>query len=508
MRAMTLLLVMPHSVLQIGYSRRTATELKQVATMTKRFLQNLLFAISLSSTAHTLAASSDQLPTTVRQALAKAEIPLSAVGILAKSVDTAGASVEWNQTQVYNPASTMKLVTTAAALDLLGPSFTWKTQAYSNGIMLGDVLQGDLVLKGGGDPKLVTENLWLFLRQLRAQGLREIRGNLLLDRSAFKLDEVAPDQFDNDPQRAYNANPDPLMLNFQALRIRLHAQSANGTVLATLDPPMADFSVTAPRLVNLDCGNWKDKLGLNLSDNTLEIGGTFASNCGDQILNVYPYQLQPNRFFGAAFTAIWRELGGAFDGKVVDGVVPSKSQLLSEWESPPLIDVIRDINKFSNNVMARQLLYTLGMSNDSASGPATRQRGAQRIKEWLDTRKINTAELVMENGSGLSRAERISPQTMVEILVAAYHSPYMPEFLASLPIVGSDGTMRHRLTDKSVTGQAHIKTGTLKDAKAIAGYLLAASGKTYVIVFDINHANAARGQAAQDALLEWLYLHG
>lgn len=470
--------------------------------MSKRVAGALLSCLAIAS------ASADPLPTSVRQALSKAGIPMSAVGISVRAVDGSKSLFEWNETQAMNPASTMKLVTTAAALDLLGPTFTWKTQVYANGTITGDVLKGDLHVRGGGDPKLVPENLWLLVREIRARGIREIRGNLVLDRSLFKLEEQTPDQFDNDPQRAYNASPDALMLNYQALRLHLHPLGGAGQVAVMVDPALAGVTVQPPRLVNQDCGDWKSKLGFSIEGETLHFSGSYAAACGDQVLNVNPYQLGANQFFGAAFTAAWREAGGIMSGKVLEAGVPTTAQLLLEWQSPTLPDVIRDINKYSNNVMARQLLYTLGAYGDDATQTGTRARGLQRIRDWLESKKIRTDGLVMENGSGLSRLERISPDQLVRVLTVAHRSPYMPEFVASLPIIGNDGTMRTRLREQAVAGQGHIKTGTLRDAKAIAGYVLASSGRTYIVVCEINHANAGRGQEAQDALLAWVYDNG
>jgi D-alanyl-D-alanine carboxypeptidase/D-alanyl-D-alanine-endopeptidase (penicillin-binding protein 4) len=217
-----------------------------------------------------------------------------------------------------------------------------------------------------------------------------------------------------------------------------------------------------------------------------------------------------NQYFSAVFKKMWAEVGGRFNGEVVDGIVPEDARLLKVWESPTLPEVIRDINKFSNNVMARQLLLTLASTSatDGLNLPATAERGTQAVKAWLENKGIHAPELLIENGSGLSRDERIAPASMARLLLAAYKSPLMPEFISSMPLAGYDGTMRHRLTDQTVAGNAHVKTGTLKDVKALAGYVLAASGKQYVVVFFINHPAAAGGGDAQDALLEWVYVHG
>ncbi|MBL8488981.1 MAG: D-alanyl-D-alanine carboxypeptidase, partial [Rhodocyclaceae bacterium] len=167
-----------------------------------------------------------------------------------------------------------------------------------------------------------------------------------------------------------------------------------------------------------------------------------------------------------------------------------------------LADVVRDINKFSNNVMARQLFLTLGANG---GGPATADRAEAAIKAWLEAKNLRMPELVLENGSGLSRRERMSADSLARLLAAAWKSPVMPEFISSLPLTAVDGTMQRRLKTNAVAGQAHIKTGTLEGVKTMAGYVLDRAGRRQIVVLLVNHPNAAAAQPAQDALLQWVY---
>jgi D-alanyl-D-alanine carboxypeptidase/D-alanyl-D-alanine-endopeptidase (penicillin-binding protein 4) len=234
--------------------------------------------------------------------------------------------------------------------------------------------------------------------------------------------------------------------------------------------------------------------------------GTYASSCGEKTWYVHPYQMTHMQYFGAVFRQVWADLGGTFRGDVKNGAVPSGARMVGEWESTTLPEVIRDMNKYSNNVMARQLLLTIAA--DIFKLPANPERGARAIKSWLASKGIDAAELVIENGSGLSHKERISAGTMGRMLVAAFQSPTMPEFISSMPLAGYDGTMRQRLKTRSVAGNAHIKTGSLNDVRAIAGYVLAASGKRYAVVSIINHRAAPSAQEAQDALVQWVFERG
>ncbi|WP_247869669.1 D-alanyl-D-alanine carboxypeptidase/D-alanyl-D-alanine-endopeptidase [Herbaspirillum sp. ST 5-3] len=447
-----------------------------------------------------------QLPIPVADALQRAQIPESAAGIYVQEVGAGPVLLASNEKTPLNPASTMKLVTSDAALEMLGPTFTWKTQAYATGTQAGDVLHGDLIIKGSGDPKLVLENFWLFLRRIRAKGIREIRGNLVLDRSAFESMEFDAGQFDGDPMKPYNVGPDALLLNYKALAFRFTPDAARGVVNVTMDPPLAAYPLTAPHLGNGECGDWHGKLRPAIDGWGARFSGIYSASCGEKVWYVHPYQLTHTQYFHLAFRRLWADLGGTLKGDVQSGVVPPNARLVAEWESASLSEVIRDINKYSNNVMARQLLLTLAAN--VLNLPANAERGAAVVRTWLSNKGIDAPELSVENGSGLSRNERISALTMGRMLESAFQSPTMPEFMASLPLAGFDGTMRLRLVNQAVAGKAHVKTGMLNEVRNIAGYVLAASGKRYVVVFMINHPNSLRGQAAQDALLQWVYERG
>lgn len=451
---------------------------------------------------------STALPAEVSQALSRAAIPVSSTGIYVQEADSKRVVLSVNSDLPFNPASTMKLVTSYAALELLGPTFTWKTQAYLDGVQNGDVLQGNLIIKGGGDPKLVLENFWRFLRQIRMRGIREIHGDVLLDRRIFEEQAYDAAQFDGDPAKPYNVGPDALLLNYKTLALRFMSDKA--TVRVLTDPVLPRSAIAPPRLTQTECGDWQSKLQPEFDGAYIKFAGVFSTACGEKTWYLHPFQMSNNQYFGWVFRQLWAELGGSFTGDVKNGEVTPSARFIAEWESPSLAEVLRDINKYSNNVMARQLLLTLAMA--ASTQAANTLQGAAVVKNWL-ARKVNKKvedlpTLSIENGAGLSRSERISAELMGNMLAAAFQSPVMPELIASLPLVGYDGTMRKRLKNNPIAGRAHIKTGSLDEVRTLAGYVLAASGKRYVVVFFINHHNAAAGQEAQDAFLEWIYRQG
>ncbi|MDO8787349.1 MAG: D-alanyl-D-alanine carboxypeptidase/D-alanyl-D-alanine-endopeptidase [Sulfuritalea sp.] len=457
-----------------------------------------------------LQAAANDLPAPVAQALKGAGIPVAATAAWVIEVDAARPRLAVNARAALNPASTMKLVTTFAALDLLGPAYVWKTEAFASGALNDGVLTGDLHLRGGGDPKLTYDQFERLLRQIRARGIREIRGDLVLDRSAFAVSAAEPGRFDAQPLRPYNVAPDALLVNFKAVTLQLIPDPEKKTLIVAMEPAPANLDLV--NKITLDnsngCGDWKERLRADVFSHGLTtrlvLTGAFPESCGEQRWNI-AVQEHPAFVLGV-FLQLWAKLGGSLTGGVREGLVPADARAIGVLPSPTLAEVIRDINKFSNNVMARQLFLTLGM--EAGRRPASAEDADAAIRSWLDARALSVPELVLENGSGLSRRERISAEGLGRLLQAAWRSSVMPELMASLPVSATDGTMKKRLKQNGVAGQAHIKTGSLEGVRSIAGYVLDKTGRRWIVVFFVNHANAGSAQAAQDALLQWVYERG
>lgn len=455
-------------------------------------------------------AQSQPLPAPFVEALRKVNIEPTAVGVYVQELGASIAAplVDWQADVALQPASTMKLVTSYAALDLLGPAYTWKTQVYTTGLLTGDVLDGDLILQGGGDPHLVLENFWMLLRQIRAKGIREIRGNLLIDHTWMQPLPFDAADFDGDPTRPYNVGPDAALINFNVLELQLHPQL--GALQVQSNTPLALDIVAAVNIVPGSCGDWhadlKPVFSLQERQIRLILTGSYRLGCGDKTWPLQPYPLTPTDFDGALFRGLWQAMGGKLDGLVQSGPVPAEAALLTTWTSAPLREVLGSINKFSNNVMTRMMMLTL--DRDANQTPANAAHAAQLVQRWFGQLGIPSQGLQLENGSGLSRAERISAQQLGRMLVHAYGSAVMPELLASLPVAGVDGTMQKRVAGLGVTGHAHIKTGGLEGVRNIAGYVLAASGRRYAVVCFVNHRDAKQAEPAEDILLEWIYEHG
>ena len=431
----------------------------------------------------------------VDAALARAKVPAEAMVVLVQEVGASRPRLAWQPDVAVNPASIMKIVTTSAALDLLGPAWTWTTPVWLQGPVVEGALQGDLVIKGSGDPKLVLERIWLLLRRVRQMGVRDIRGDIVIDRSAFSIPDQSPGDFDNEPLRPYNARPDALLLNYRSLLATFTPDPARGVAAIAIDPPLA--GVRADAAVPLGrgpCEDWRNELRADFTDPArVRFAGAFPLACGEKTWAVA--YADPRSYAERLLPALWAEVGGQLQGRVREGIAPSARPAF-EIASPPLADVIRDINKYSNNVMAQQLFLTLAATQ---GGTGTFEAGRIVVRRWLDEHVgASSVSVVLDNGSGLSREGRASARLLANVLEWAWSSPVMPELMSSFPVAGVDGTLK-----RSRPGRAHLKTGSLRDVAGVAGYVLGATGRRYVVVAIVNHANANAARPALDALVEW-----
>jgi D-alanyl-D-alanine carboxypeptidase/D-alanyl-D-alanine-endopeptidase (penicillin-binding protein 4) len=454
-----------------------------------------------------LAAAAQGIPAPVADELKRAGVPPESVALIVREAGGDRTLVSHQAAKPMNPASVMKLATTAAALDLLGPAFAFKTEIFTRGKVQGGVLDGDLYVKGSADPKLTYEKLWMAVRQLKERGIREIKGDLVLDRSYLAPIEHDAARFDGKARRAYNVGPDALLLNFKVVTLRFVPGDRDSRAVTVFsDPPMPNVQiVNRVKLAAGGCGDWQERLQLDVKETglqaTLQLDGSFAESCGERAWHVSVFDHAG--YDEALLRWLWTEAGGKLHGKVRESTVPADAWPVYAIESPPLADLAKDVNKFSNNVMARQIFLALSAEMDKQPGNTARSTAI--VKDWLKARGIEAPELVMENGSGLSRVERMSAGNIAALIDAMWKRALMPEFLSSLSLAAVDGTFKKRVNNEGVAGQAHLKGGTLNDVRAIAGQVLDHSGKRWTVVFMVNHPNAPSSQSAQDVLLRWIY---
>src|ERR1035437_2331729 len=454
------------------------------------------------------------VPSEVAAALERAKVPLDAVTLLV--VDAEGKlppRLSHRASVAVNPASVMKLVSTYAALDLLGPAYTWHTPVYVEGAVRASTLFGNLYIKGQGDPKLVLERLWLLLRRVQGLGIDKIAGDIVLDQSAFETETADPASFDGEPLRPYNAAPEALLINFKSVGMSFVPEPSANIAHVQFEPPLSGVQMQpSVPLSNAPCGDYRAALKADFSDPArIRFEGSYPASCFEKNWSVA--YADPKSYNLRAVAGLWREMGGQLIGTVREGRVPMRADapaqplLESAFEviSPPLAELIRDINKYSNNLMAKQLFLTLSLVDAEVAGNsapvASLAASREVLRRWWQTRINGDDVPILDNGAGLSRLERISANALARLLQSAYRSPLMPELMASLPIAGVDGTLKRSRAESR--GSAHLKTGSLRDVAALAGHVHGARGKYYVLVALANHPNANATRPAFDALLDW-----
>jgi serine-type D-Ala-D-Ala carboxypeptidase/endopeptidase (penicillin-binding protein 4) len=456
------------------------------------FVRAIAAGLLAAAAASVLAQS---LPPEVDAALARARVPRDAISVVVFDADgKAPARLSHRADVLVNPASVAKLATTFGALELLGAQFTWTTPVYVEGPVVDGTLRGNVYIRGQGDPKLVTERIWLLLRRLQGLGIRAIAGDIVLDQGAFATAPPDPGAFDGEPLRPYNAAPEALLLNYKSVLLTFTPFA--GYAQVHMEPPLAGVQLP-PRvpLATGDCGDWRALLKADFGEPLrMRFSGAYPLACGERTWPIA--YADPHGFAARAVAGMWLQMGGSVAGQVREGAVPKGLAPAFELQSPPLAEVVRDINKYSNNVMAQQVFLTLSLQQN---GVGTLDASREILRRWWRERVGGDAP-AFGNGSGLSREERITALQLARLLQVAWASPLMPELASSLPLAGVDGTLRRA---RGAAGLAHLKSGSLRDVAGVAGYVEGASGKRYVLVAIANHPLANAARPAIEALIQW-----
>jgi D-alanyl-D-alanine carboxypeptidase/D-alanyl-D-alanine-endopeptidase (penicillin-binding protein 4) len=403
-----------------------------------------------------------------------------------------------------NPASVMKLVTTYAALGVLGSNYHWPIELYKTGNIEKGVLQGNLYLKGYGYPNFKPNDLRRLLKGLRTRGIKKITGNLVLDNTYFAPNIKGSGDFDGKTYARYNALPDALLYNEGISELYLTPKSKSVSLIS-LYPDENITLVNNVKLKNVKCrGRYASpfmRVKPKAKKKAIYFTGSLSSRCGQRRYTIVISKAV--NMVNGSFRKIWTmEMGGSIEGKkLIVAKIPNNAHLLYSIKGKAVKDILPLVNKKSNNVMARQLFLSIAAK---AGTPATLKKGADKIRQWYLSRGLDFSKLQIENGSGLSRTGRISARHVGELLLDAYKSPNKNNLLKSLPIMGVDGTLRRRMRGTIAAKNSFMKTGTLRDARGIAGYVKAKNGKTYVVVILHNGSNAkSRVLAVHNKLIEW-----
>jgi D-alanyl-D-alanine carboxypeptidase/D-alanyl-D-alanine-endopeptidase (penicillin-binding protein 4) len=450
-------------------------------------------------------AVADDLPPGTRSVLTRENVPESSVSIVVSDVATGNALLQLNGGMPRSPASTMKLLPTWAALDLLGPAYAWKTRAYADAPVVRGVLKGNLYLQGGGDPLLTIERWWRFVNDLRQTGLRVIEGDIVIDQSRFIAPNERPEDFDGKFWRTYNVLPDAMLVNWQSSDFTIRPADDGRGIDITIQPyPEGLVVENRVKLATGRCVGRSNQVSYQIEParpDRVVATGRLAASCGAQTQRLAI--MEPAQYAWGTFVTLWRQLGGQFRGGMLRAPTPPSARLLLTHESEPLSEIVRVTNKYSSNMMARSLV--LAIAAEMNGTPATTAAGEETIVGWLKTRGLEFPELVIGNGSGLSREARISALSMAKLLIGARESRYAPEFLTSLSLGGLDGTLEKRFQNVDDPSRVRMKTGTLRDVSCIAGYVVGKSGRAYAVVVFVNHPGAQNGvgEQIQAAVIDW-----
>jgi D-alanyl-D-alanine carboxypeptidase/D-alanyl-D-alanine-endopeptidase (penicillin-binding protein 4) len=497
-----------------------------------KLLRRLLVAALIAASV-TQAAQAADLPEPVARLMQSSNIPPEAAGIIVLRGDT--VLVSHNPQQSMQPGSTMKLFTTLTALEQLGPVFRGRTELRSSADVVNGVLQGDLILRGGADADFNEDVLGHMLQALRNQGIRRIKGDIIVDRLLFtpSRPDAGQPPFDEYPWAYYNVIPNAALINTNLLKVEM--RSTGNKLSLVMQPEMDKVSIRSEmKLTDAACGSWEN--GWRTPDYSRKgdrievvLHGSFPKDCTKSTsINV----LDSQDFLARLLLAEWSKLGGSLSGEVREAAIPAApadaasapaiaTRLLAEHVSRALPEIVRDTNKQSDNTLARTIFLSLGSLEadpqlgskplpPDASGASTPMRAETAIRAWLQQHNIDGNGLILDNGSGLSRSERATPAQLAALLQAGLKSLWMPEFLASLPVAATDGTMRRRLKDSPAAQRARLKTGSLTGMIAIAGYVQDANNQPCIVVAILNDAHVANGagRAVLDELVDWVARSG
>lgn len=403
-----------------------------------------------------------------------------------------------NAEESFSPASTMKLVTAFSALRALGPGYRYETRLTARAAVEGGALKGNLYWKGNGNPVFDQPDLVALLGQLRDKGVGRIDGSLVLDRSVWgkATDHVSDglsEDFGSDVNRVFMNPPDPHQIAYKLTWVNFSL--AGGKAEVWTEPPLVSYPVVNRLSLSKSgsgrCVRVHRRLRVGFDGSRLNVSGSVPPACDGQ--KVYVNMLEARQFAAESFAGQWRKLGGVGPAGAREGREPPGAQTLASVESPPLSEIVKLMNKSSNNLIARSLLLTLGQGEEDAL-----QAGRARVRRILEANGVRFRKMFVDNGSGLSRQARVTARSMAYLLYAAYRAPFRDAFVDSLPIAGVDGTLRRRMRGYPL----RMKTGTLSGVHALAGYSLPREGAgrplaIVAIVNDVNDPRNPRGAAAR-----------
>lgn len=455
--------------------------------MGRRALIAFAAAVALLAAAGLSWASETSIQKRIEAALASSCVPRGDVGLHVVRLRDGSTLADHQSDKLLSPASNVKLVTTAAALRLLGPDYRFPTRLFAGGPLIDGRLQGDLILKGFGDPELVSERLWLLAAALRQRGLKEVAGDLVIDESFFDDQMRSPQWGGLTSTRAFYALVAPASLNFNSATVHVEPGPTPGSpARVQLEPPTAYLRLDNRATTGKAGSRLKltvDRRGLPRGD-TLLVRGSIPYDT--ERATYYRSVTQPWRYLATVLKELLQREGVTIKGSLRQGHLPEGAQELMTFESKPLGRIVQDLNKLSNNFVAESTLKALGAH--VLGPPGTFDKGLAVVGDFLESLGVEDGSYRLADGSGLSAANRLTPRQLTTVLAAMWGDfRYRPEYVVSLAVMGLDGSVEERLGDTEARQRLRVKTGSLQGVSALSGYAASADGEELAFSILINN---------------------
>jgi serine-type D-Ala-D-Ala carboxypeptidase/endopeptidase (penicillin-binding protein 4) len=415
-------------------------------------------------------------------------------GIKIYSLDRGESLFELRAKELFVPASNLKILTTAIALETLGPNYRFPTRLYTDGRLKNKVLEGNLYIKGFGDPKFVTEQMWLLVNEMKNLPLEKITGKIIGDDSYFDNQNRVKTWIKNPGAQAYEAPLGALSFNFNTVQAYVAPGLKAGSRPQIVIEPDTEYIRLDNQAKTLKRGQ-RNRLIVNRLDrkefDEIVVSGGIRLNQprAQYFLNI----TDPTQYTLSTLKKYIEYVGIKFHGTLEKGMVPDTAKELLTHESESLTLALQGLNKFSNNFIAEQIIKTIGA--EKYDSPGTTRKGLKALEEYLLELGYAPDQYNILDGSGLSRQNRLSPQLIIDVLRNVKNDlGVYPEFVSALGVMGVDGNVKNRMRGVKSSHRARVKTGTLNFVSALSGYFQSQDEETFAFSILMNDLKCSNGR--------------
>jgi len=452
----------------------------------------------VSSPSGTPAEKLSWLSSQIDAALGDPLLAKAALGVAVTDVESGQRLYARNDALALNPASNTKLVTTAAALAMLGPEYRWRTIVYADSRAVGGEIKGRLYLKGHGDPTLVVEDLWKLVSELWSHGVRKVSGELVVDDTFFDDVRLGPGFEQKQEDLPFRAPNGALSVNYNAVGVNVLPGASDGAPARVVIDPQTPYFVVTNEVRTVAGARTRITVESKEAPDHTEILVKGRIRVGDPGRTQARRVAHPDLYTANAFRELCARRGIKITGAITRAPTPASAVALAAHYSLPLGVAVRDVNKHSNNFMAEQILKTLGA--ETGGRPGTWQKGLDAVAGFLERLGIGHADYKMKNGSGLYDSNRFTAAQFVTLLRTAHKDfRWAADFVGSLAVAGADGTIGHRMEGSLAERFVRAKSGTLQGVSCLAGYAGAPGKAPLAFAILMNNLTDQAGPVARHA---------